>query len=117
DLFWLTAFWLFAMGAAAQHAAARRSQLIGVEPADALHEAPPLAHGVLPYASVAIVYLFLAVIAGPELGERTAGVLWSAVGVTALVLVRQFVAIRENTRLLAERAARASETRFRTLVQ
>jgi PAS domain S-box-containing protein len=54
-------------------------------------------------------------------GTRGTGVLAIAVAVTALVLLRQWVASRELARLQGERGARAavraSEARFRSLVQ
>lgn len=73
----------------------------------------------LPYAAVGLAYaLLLYVVFRYE--TRTAPVVWLAVGsflITALVVARQIVALRENSRLLAEKAARESEIRFAALVQ
>ena len=45
------------------------------------------------------------------------GLAVGAVLITALVVARQVLAVRENVRLLAETAARQNEVRFRSLVQ
>jgi len=53
---------------------------------------------VLPYVSVTVVYLLLTVTTGHR-NVRALGTLIAALGVTVLVLVRQFVALRENRQL------------------
>ncbi|HEX5004444.1 MAG TPA: EAL domain-containing protein [Gemmatimonadales bacterium] len=71
----------------------------------------------LPYAAVAITFGLLLVEAfQPGLGPVTDLAVW-AVTITALVVVRQVLAVRQNVRLLAETAARQNEARFRSLVQ
>jgi PAS domain S-box-containing protein len=75
----------------------------------------------LPYAAVAVAYGLLLFVAYKF--ERNHGmepIVWLTIGaflITALVVARQIVALRENSRLLAERAARESEARFVALVQ
>jgi diguanylate cyclase (GGDEF)-like protein/PAS domain S-box-containing protein len=71
----------------------------------------------LPYLAVASTYalLFIAVI--EPWTEPVSGLAVGAILVTALVVVRQLLAVRENVRLLAETAVRQNEARFRSLVQ
>ncbi|MGZ8842049.1 MAG: ATP-binding protein [Pyrinomonadaceae bacterium] len=75
----------------------------------------------LPYAAVAVAYgllLFVAYRFQQQQGMQP--IVWLTVGaflITALVVARQIVALRENSRLLAEKAARESEARFVSLVQ
>jgi diguanylate cyclase (GGDEF)-like protein/PAS domain S-box-containing protein len=49
--------------------------------------------------------------------DPISGLAIGALLVTALVVVRQLLTLRENVRLLAEHAARQNEARFRSLVQ
>ena len=71
----------------------------------------------LPYLAVASTYglLFVAVI--EPWAEPVSGLAIGALLVTALVVARQLLAVRENVRLLAETAVRQNEARFRSLVQ
>ena len=71
----------------------------------------------LPYLAVASTYglLFVAVI--EPWTEPVSGLAIGALLVTALVVARQLLAVRENVRLLAETAVRQNEARFRSLVQ
>ena len=86
------------------------------EPARSAAPAPaPISF--VPYIAVVVGYgsLFLA-----ALDRRTSslgGIVVGAIALTATVLVRQVVAVRDNVRLSAESAARQSEARFRSLVQ
>ena len=71
----------------------------------------------LPYLAVAGTFsLLLATVLVPWT-EPVSGIAVSAVVLTILVVSRQFLAVRENVRLLAENAARQNEARFRSLVQ
>jgi len=71
----------------------------------------------LPYIASAVVFALLLVVA-LRTGVRDHVVLsLGATAVTALVLARQWVAVRENLRLTSEAAARESEARFSALVQ
>jgi len=110
DLIPMAAWLLFGAGAAAQ---AR----FPAEAASPEAQAPATSIRFAPYVAVVVGYgsLFLA-----ALDRRTptlAGIVAGAIALTATVLVRQIVAIRENVRLSAEGAARQTEARFRTLVQ
>ena len=49
--------------------------------------------------------------------DPVSGLAVGAMLVTALVVVRQLLAVRENVRLLADHAVRQNEARFRSLVQ
>lgn len=75
----------------------------------------------LPYAAVGAAYaLLLFVVYRFQRQYGNEPIVWIAVGaflITALVVARQVVAVRENSRLLAEKAARESEIRFAALVQ
>ena len=127
DLWWLTSVWLLAVAAVVQRRDAERAVHHGAArgtaagpAADAAGGAEP-AFSLLPYLSVAVVYLFLLTAARAAWGPRLYGVLVAAVCVTGLVLVRQFLATRDNVRLhrahAAREAVRAGEARFRALVQ
>ncbi|MFN8666574.1 MAG: EAL domain-containing protein [Gemmatimonadaceae bacterium] len=71
----------------------------------------------LPYVAAAFVYV-LAIGYRVSTGTTAPRVLAAgAVVMTALVLVRQWLALNENVRLVSEAAARESEARFRALVQ
>ncbi|MDF1505846.1 EAL domain-containing protein [Roseisolibacter sp. H3M3-2] len=115
ELTWMTATWALATGAA--ESGRRRGHADGAAPARL--EARGL--GLLPYVAVAILHAFLLASPASAWGTRASGVLVVAVAVTALVLLRQYVASRELARLQGERGAReavrASEARFRSLVQ
>jgi diguanylate cyclase (GGDEF)-like protein/PAS domain S-box-containing protein len=71
----------------------------------------------LPYLAVASTYalLFLAVL--EPWTEPVSGLAVGALLVTVLVVARQLLAVRENVRLLADKAVRQNEARFRSLVQ
>jgi PAS domain S-box-containing protein len=83
----------------------------GVMPAAGPYESP------VPYAAALAVYGLLFWVAmrqsHSELGLLAAG----ATPVTVLLTVRGIITGRQSARLLAERATRASEARFRALVQ
>ena len=70
----------------------------------------------LPYLSVVIGYAIL-VLARGEDSESVGDLIIGAVELTALVLARQVVAVRENSRLLATMATRQTEARFSSLIQ
>ena len=69
----------------------------------------------LPYAALAVGFGTLLVTAlGPQ-HSSVSELLVGAVGLTLLVLVRQELVLRENSRLQSEQAKRDSEARFRSL--
>ncbi len=71
----------------------------------------------LPYLAVAMAYGLMAVIAVRQWPEPLGVLALGAVCVTALVIIRQMAAVRENARLVVEQAAREREARFKALVQ
>jgi diguanylate cyclase (GGDEF)-like protein/PAS domain S-box-containing protein len=71
----------------------------------------------LPYLAVATTYGLLLLVALRPWSDPVSGLAIGALLVTALVVFRQFLTVRENLRLLAETAARQNEARFRSLVQ
>jgi diguanylate cyclase (GGDEF)-like protein/PAS domain S-box-containing protein len=69
----------------------------------------------LPYVALAAGYwVLIALAVGRVTGELTE-VLYGVVLLTAMVLIRQELVLRENSRLLAEQARQESEARFRAL--
>jgi len=71
----------------------------------------------LPYLAVGTTYTLLLVAALQPWTEPISQLAIGALLVTALVVWRQLLTLRENVRLLAEHAARQNEARFRSLVQ
>ncbi|HET7426562.1 MAG TPA: EAL domain-containing protein [Gemmatimonadales bacterium] len=71
----------------------------------------------LPYLAVATTYALLLAVALRPWTDPMSGLVIGALLVTALVVLRQVLTVRENLRLLAETAARHNEARFRSLVQ
>jgi diguanylate cyclase (GGDEF)-like protein/PAS domain S-box-containing protein len=90
-----------------------------VAPAAGSQQPPPRLQPLspLPYLAVAGTYALLLYVAFSPWQDPISGIAAGAVAVTALVVVRQLLAVRENVRLLAETAARQNEARFRSLVQ
>jgi PAS domain S-box-containing protein len=75
----------------------------------------------LPYLAVGLAYTLLLFVSykHASLGG-SASVVWLVIGafvITGLVVARQIAALRENSQLLAERANRATEARFVSLVE
>ncbi len=71
----------------------------------------------LPYLAVATTYALLLYGVINPWTDPVSGIAVGALLVTALVVARQLLAVRENVRLLAETAVRQNEARFRSLVQ
>jgi diguanylate cyclase (GGDEF)-like protein/PAS domain S-box-containing protein len=71
----------------------------------------------LPYLAVTTTYALLLWAAIRPWTDPVSGLALGALLVTALVVLRQLLTVRENLRLLAETAARQNEARFRSLVQ
>ncbi len=69
----------------------------------------------LPYVALAAGYSVLVTLALGRFTGELLEVLYGTVVLTAVVLVRQELVLRENSRLLAEQARRQSERRFRAL--
>jgi diguanylate cyclase (GGDEF)-like protein/PAS domain S-box-containing protein len=72
---------------------------------------------VLPYIGVTLCYWLLGEVALKWWPDPMSVLALGAIGVTALVVVRQIAAVRENVRLVSEQSARENEARFRALVQ
>jgi diguanylate cyclase (GGDEF)-like protein/PAS domain S-box-containing protein len=71
----------------------------------------------LPYVAAMAVYVLLLVAAVNPWTDPVSGLAVGSVLATLVLMTRQFVAVRQNVRLLAETAVRANEARFRSLVQ
>jgi diguanylate cyclase (GGDEF)-like protein/PAS domain S-box-containing protein len=71
----------------------------------------------LPYVAVGSTYALLLYVALEPWTDPLSGLAIGALLVTALVVLRQVLTVRENVRLLADHAARQNEARFRSLVQ
>jgi PAS domain S-box-containing protein len=74
----------------------------------------------LPYLAVGLAYSVLFFVSYKNATEGRNDLVWLILGafvVTGLVAARQLIALRENSRLLAERATRATEARFVSLVE
>jgi diguanylate cyclase (GGDEF)-like protein/PAS domain S-box-containing protein len=114
DLVALAAWLCFGASAEAQWRLAGRTKAATEEEPAELLTRPRMT--LAPYVAVVLGYGTLFVSA---LSQRTpsAGVVLGAIALTVAVLVRQYMAVSENVRLSAETAARASEARFRSLVQ
>jgi diguanylate cyclase (GGDEF)-like protein/PAS domain S-box-containing protein len=69
----------------------------------------------LPYLALAAGYSVLIALAVGKVTGELIEVLYGAVVLTAVVLVRQELVLRDNSRLLSEQARRESEERFKTL--
>lgn len=116
DFCYMLSFVLMAFSAQSQ---VRSARAMKTEPADLVLEKSPFSW--LPYAAVAIAYSLLLYVAYKfQRDHGTEPIVWLTVGaflITAMVVARQIVALRENSLLLAERSARESEARFVALVQ
>jgi len=108
NLAWLA----FALAATAERRAC-------AAPGAAVAEPPPqtAAVSLLPTLAAAFGYVVLAQAVVSRLSLDLGIVVIVGVGLTAAVLARQLLAVRLGARLAAERAARANEARFRSLVQ
>ncbi len=71
----------------------------------------------LPYMGVVLSYGLLGVVAVRRWPEPMSVLAIGGIMITALVVVRQIAAVRENVRLLSEQSKRENEARFEALVQ
>ncbi|MDT4966771.1 MAG: hypothetical protein QOJ64_1508 [Acidobacteriota bacterium] len=115
DCFYMMGFVSMAIAAQYQYRSARNAKAAEIDGREKL----PFSW--LPYAAVGVAYgLLLYVTYAHGSGNGFGPIIWLIMGaflITVLVVVRQIVAVRQNTRLLAEKAARESEARFVSLVQ
>ena len=122
DKFYMGGFFLMALSGQYQYwsASRRRAQ---EQPSAQPVPTPDgkLTFSWLPYLGIALGYGVLLVVCINDMvangGSPLDVLIIGAVIITGLVVARQIVAVRENVRLLNERAARQSEARFRSLVQ
>ncbi len=71
----------------------------------------------LPYVAIIVGYGVLVVAAIPYWNQPLGLVLVAALVLTAIVVLRQITAVKENVKLHAIQAARESESHFRTLIE
>ena len=71
----------------------------------------------LPYFSVATCYALLGYVAVQRWPEPMSVLAIGGIVITAIVVIRQIAAVRENVRLLSEQSKRENEARFEALVQ
>ncbi|MEP6690312.1 MAG: EAL domain-containing protein [Gemmatimonadaceae bacterium] len=71
----------------------------------------------MPYLAVGAGFLLLLTVEVRQWTDPVGGLVIGAAVLTALVIARQLVAVRETSVVLAEHAAREGEARFRALVQ
>jgi diguanylate cyclase (GGDEF)-like protein/PAS domain S-box-containing protein len=71
----------------------------------------------LPYLAVAVTYAIVTAVALRDWVSPLSNLALATVAMTALIVTRQFLAVRQNARLLSEAAERRTEARFRSLVQ
>ena len=87
------------------------------QPASTPDMRPPTGVSLLPYGAALLGYATLVLALGVASPAALRFLVGGAACLTALALLNQWLTARENVRLQAERAARRSEARFRTLVQ
>lgn len=71
----------------------------------------------LPYAAIAVGYGVLLLSTREHWDEAHNAIIFGALALTAIVVFRQYSAVKENVSLHAAEAARRSETRFRSLIE
>ncbi|HNU07382.1 MAG TPA: hypothetical protein PKO33_06400, partial [Pyrinomonadaceae bacterium] len=71
----------------------------------------------LPYVAIFVGYTVLVIAALPYWDQPLGLVLVAALMLTAIVVLRQITAVKENVKLHAIQAARESESHFRTLIE
>jgi diguanylate cyclase (GGDEF)-like protein/PAS domain S-box-containing protein len=111
DVGYMTQYVLFALSLAAER---QRRRLPAPSPDD--RDTPARLFRALPYVSVAGGYTLLVVVARDG-DARLLHLVIGAMLLTVLVVLRQVITLRENLALQRERALRAGEARFRSLVQ
>jgi PAS domain S-box-containing protein len=124
DKFYMGGFFLMALSGQYQYwRASRRSGEAeqSAQPEPVLTRDGKFTFSWLPYLGIALGYGVLLVVCFKDMVENGDGpldeLIIGAVIITGFVVARQVAAVRENVRLLRERAARQSEERFRSLVQ
>lgn len=113
ESFWFLGAFLNGLGAHMQYRQLRRLR----EHGGAGEEATSKPLSILPYLVIFLSYALLVPVARQHSDGAMDELIYGAVGITLLVVIRQFVTAQENLRLLAESAARRSEARFGSLVR
>ncbi|MGH2705932.1 MAG: GGDEF domain-containing protein [Actinomycetota bacterium] len=96
DAAWMGAQFLLVLGAQRQHRLAPR------QPDDEPSVRRPGSVSLLPYLGLAVGYMVLAFVGARQASYPLGGLLFGGVALTAVVVVRQITAVRENERLLRE---------------
>ncbi len=117
DCFYAFSFFLMALSGQIQSWRAKR--LIPSVTPPTTHTSP---FPWLPYVAVGLAYSLLLVVGYDHTyhGGNDGPIIWLILGafvITGMVVVRQVIALRENSELLSERAMRATEARFGSLVE
>lgn len=113
DSFWTISYSAVAIAAHLQYRAATAPSLNR----EHAHPARSRLSSVLPHTAVAATVLVLVAESVANWSSSTGTLVASVTMLVALVGARQVIAIRENTRILAENTTRDNEARFRALVQ
>lgn len=116
DCFYALSFILMALSGQFQWWSAKHSKPRDLTLADQSSPFPWL-----PYLAVGLAYSLLLVVSYKHAHQNGSDpIVWLIIGafvITGLVVARQIIALRENSQLLAERATRATEARFVSLVE
>jgi PAS domain S-box-containing protein len=116
DCFYILSFFLMALSGQFQSWSAKHSRPRELTLAEQSSPFPWL-----PYLAVGLAYSLLLVVSYKRAHQGGSDpIVWLTIGafvITGLVVVRQIIALRENSYLLAERATRATEARFVSLVE
>lgn len=115
DCFYSIGFFLMAVSAHFQWRSVKHSQ-----PRELILAVQSSPFSWLPYVAVGLAYSLLLYVSQQHTHESEAHIVWLILGafvITGLVVARQIIALRENSRLLAERASNATEARFMSLVE
>ncbi len=111
---WVTGPFLLIMASFCQY----RGALIRAESqAEVKAEVHILKINWLPYLALAVGYGMLVFATRQHWNEPLGAIVFTAIILTGLVVLRQFATVKENVRLHAEQTERQSEQHFRTLIE
>jgi PAS domain S-box-containing protein len=71
----------------------------------------------LPYAAIFVGYVMLLIVSQPYWSEPIGAFIFAAFIISALVVLRQMIATKDNLRLMAEKASAKSESKLRSLLE
>jgi diguanylate cyclase (GGDEF)-like protein/PAS domain S-box-containing protein len=112
---WITGIYLIGWALLGASATAAYTQSTTAPAAQDSHRRGDLPY--LPYVAIALGYGILLLADVEAWSPTLGGLVIGAGGLTALVVLRQVAAVRENVRLVAEGEVRRTDSRFRSLVQ